>query len=241
MDKLNALRRTGFLVAALALAGVVVGWPAAVWAQCAGEALCVCIGDCDRDGEVFIAELQSCANGFLGDPFCLACNGNLDDEVDIVELQGAVNGFLDSTACPTADLARFDIGSTAGPPGATVNVPISLKTLIDDVVTVAPLRFDFDSARLTFVGCDSLVADKSAVAESPSAGAVSVVLYADPFAEPPQQLIPIPQGMVLNCSFGINQGAATGLAPLTFAAAGLADSSFNDFTAVGSNGAVTIQ
>lgn len=241
MKSLYALGRSGSLAAAVALAAVIASGPQVGWAQCTGEELCVCTGDCDRDGEVFIVELQSCSNGFLGDPFCLACNRNLDDEVDIVELQGAVNGFLDASTCPVADLARFDIGFTAGAPGATVNVPISLKTLIDDVVTVAPLRFDFDAARLNFVGCDSVVADKSAVAESPASGMVSVVLYADPFAQPPQSLEPIPQGPVLNCSFGIKPGAAAGPAPLTFAAAGLADSSFNDFTAIGSNGSVTIQ
>ena len=228
-----------------ALIGVVLtlGFTAAR-ADCPTGDLCVCTGDCGLDGETDIVELQGCVNLFLsGDQpnLCEECDANFDGEVDIVDLQGAVNSFLDSTTCPTATLARINIGSTAGAKGAQVNLPISLSAQVDDIVTIAPVRLNFNAAALSFVSCSSAVAGKTVAAASPSAGTLSLVLYADPFAAPPQSLTAIPHGTIANCTFGIAGNAPTGPSPVTFASAGLADSVPRDFVAVGSNGGVTVQ
>jgi hypothetical protein len=210
-------------------------------AQCPEGQPCLCAGDCNGDGEVGIVELQGCVNGFLGDPSCLACDSNLNDEVGIVDLQGAVNSFLDSSTCPPTTLAKIRVGSTSGARGAQVSLPISLAAQVNDLVTIAPLRLNFNSNALTFVNCASTLTSKTAVAESPGTGVASVVLYADPFAAPPQSLTAIPAGTVMNCTFGIKAAAPTGPSPVTFVSAGLADSALHDINAAGEDGGVSIQ
>src|SRR5262249_14980192 len=163
-------------------------------AQCPEGQRCVCDGDCNGDGEVGIVELQGCVNGFLGDLSCASCDADFNGEVGIVDLQGAVNSFLDSTTCPLSKLARFDIGTQPGTRGTQVSIPIGLDSRVADVVTIAPVRLNFNAAALSFVDCTSAVVDKTAVTGSPSSGVASVVLYADPFAVPPQALTPIPMG-----------------------------------------------
>ena len=62
-------------------------------------------GDCDRDTETNITELQLCINVFLDTAsvdLCPACEVGPPPGVDIVDLQGVINCFLDSESagCP---------------------------------------------------------------------------------------------------------------------------------------------
>lgn len=224
------------IAATIAVAAIV----STAGAQCTTQP-CLCTGDCDGDGEVSITELQFCINAFLGDLSCSACDQDLDEEVSISELQGTINGFLDSTACPPVTVAQLDVGSTSGVRGGQATVPIRLAAHIDDVLTIAPVRLQYNSAALTFVGCNSPLPAKTVAADAPSDGVVSAVLYANPFAQPAQALTPIPAGVIINCTFGIKAGAPLGNSAVTFVSAGLADASFNDIAAAGNGGVVSIQ
>lgn len=79
------------------------------------------LGDCDRDGETDIVELQGCVNIFLGDSLenCPPCASD-GEEVTIVDLQGAANCFLDveSEGCPMAPNLATPT-STPNPPTPT--------------------------------------------------------------------------------------------------------------------------
>jgi len=66
----------------------------------------------------------------------------------------------------------------------------------------------------------------------PSAGRITVALSGD--------LLLIPDGAVLSCTFTIQAGAS-GSTILTFQSAGLADDEFNDYDASGSNGSITVE
>ncbi|HMA46928.1 MAG TPA: hypothetical protein VKP11_06985, partial [Frankiaceae bacterium] len=83
------LRRTALLALAVALFG-------------AARAHAVCVGDCDGDGRVSIANLQACVNrgSNLSGPSCAAADQNNDGTVDPNEVDRCVQSFLDSSTCP---------------------------------------------------------------------------------------------------------------------------------------------
>jgi len=61
-----------------------------------------CVGDCDRNGEVSLGEVQRAFNIFLGTAAletCAAADGNNDGEVTLGEVQVAFNNFLNG--CPS--------------------------------------------------------------------------------------------------------------------------------------------
>jgi len=145
-------------------------------------------------------------------------------------------------ATPTATMGgggnvpNVAIGSTSGAAGANVTVGFTLTKNGPAINVIAPLEFDFDNTRLTFTGsgtttCVSTVAGKNPTINV-SGNRVGVALSGseDPF----------PDGLFLNCTFTI-QAAASGVAPITFVRAGMADGDFNDYDATGSSGQVTIE
>jgi hypothetical protein len=139
------------------------------------------------------------------------------------------------TATPTTGGAspRVDVGSASGARGTSVTVPFTLTKNGFDIVTIAPLRVGFDPAVLTFASCTSQAAGKSATAALPQAGVLSVVLSGD--------LSVFPDGVILNCTFGILSGASVGPSALTFIRADMADDEFNDLTGTGTSGSVTVE
>jgi len=68
----------------------------------ASQATAVCVGDCDGDGRVSIANLQACVNRGSGlpAPSCPAADQNNDGTVDPNEVDRCVQGFLDASTCP---------------------------------------------------------------------------------------------------------------------------------------------
>jgi hypothetical protein len=178
---------------------------------------------------------------------CTAADLNSDGCLRASELGRAISNILkfSPSGCATAQLA---IGTAAGAAGGQVSLPISLTKNGRDVVTIAPLVFDFDEAVLGFNGCTALVAGKSAFTGSPAPGRASVVVIdavldeqGMPPPTPPAGLTVFPDGPILSCSFTIAGGAPPGPSPITFISAGLADLQFNDFQAVGTNGSITVQ
>ena len=69
-------------------------------------------------------------------------------------------------------------------------------------------------------------------AAMPSAGLVSIVLSGD--------LVVIPDGEIIDCTFTIAAGAASGPTAATFQSAAMSDDQFNDYDASGTSGSVTV-
>ncbi|MEO8601023.1 MAG: hypothetical protein ABI629_00455 [bacterium] len=65
-------------------------------------AAAVCVGDCNSDGRVSIADVQACINlgAGLTAPACAAADRNNDGTVDPNEVDACVLSFLDAATCP---------------------------------------------------------------------------------------------------------------------------------------------
>jgi hypothetical protein len=134
-----------------------------------------------------------------------------------------------------ASVPHLTLGSTNGAAGSQVTVRVSLTSNGTNVVTIAPLRFSVDPSLLTFGMCTKAVgvsAGKAVNSAVPAAGQVSVALSGD--------LVAIPDGEIIDCTFTIAAGAANGVIAVTFQSAALADDQFNDYDATGSSGSVTV-
>ena len=132
---------------------------ALVVALCAAaQANAVCVGDCDGDGRVSIANLQACVNRGSGlpAPSCAAADQNNDGNVDPNEVDACVQSFLDSATCPmvftpapTNTVAKTNtpvpsptITNTAAPTSTLTKAPTNTPTPTNTAAptnTVAPL------------------------------------------------------------------------------------------------------
>jgi hypothetical protein len=142
-----------------------------------------------------------------------------------------------ATLSPTSGVTppAIAIGNASGVRGGQVTVPISLTKNGINVVTIAPLTATFDAAVLTMNSCAKTAgvsSGKSVNTAMPSAGHVSIALSGD--------LVVLPNGVILECTFTVNAAAESGTTPITFVSAGLADDEFNDYDATGTSGDVTI-
>lgn len=142
----------------------------------------------------------------------------------------AVASLLALAAGSAAAAPQVTIGSAQGAAGAEVSVALTLERNGAPINVIAPLQFDFDDARLAFVGCTSAVAGKAATVQRSGRRIGMVLAGGDAvFAD----------GPVARCTFNVLAGAS-GSAPLTFVRAGMADTQFNDIEAQGRDGAVVI-
>jgi hypothetical protein len=93
----------------------------------------LCVGDCDGNGQVSIAEAQACVNlaSDLPAPPCAAADQNLDGHVDVNEVDDCIQGFLDSSTCPLV----FTPGPTSTVPA---NTPVPTNTHPPNTNTPAP-------------------------------------------------------------------------------------------------------
>ena len=251
--------RSRWLVAALAGFCALIGAPSVVPVEV--QAAVPCFGDCNASSTLTASDIgrinatilrcgpcpgaipggvatgcAALANG------CTAADFNSDGCLRASELARANQNILkfQPSGCATT---QFTIGTASGAKGSMVSVAVNLAKNGTSPVTVAPLRFGFDSSVLTFNGCTSTVTGKIASWGLPSTGSASVVDYDDVFGEagtPATDLTVFPDGTVLNCSFTIAAGAASGATPLTFVSAPLADAQFNDFPGVGTSGSITV-
>src|SRR5439155_5229570 len=82
-----------------------------------------------------------------------------------------------TSGMPSGSVVPVEIGIGAG--HVTGVQTCALPIYGPNIVTIAPLRFGFDPAVLSFVSCMSKVAGKNADAASPSAGVVSIVMRSE--------------------------------------------------------------
>jgi hypothetical protein len=85
----------------------------------------VCVGDCNNDGRVTIAETQACVNrgASLPAPACAAADRNLDGQVDGSEVDACIQSFLDPETC----LMVFTPAATATV--TRTNTPVPTNTV----------------------------------------------------------------------------------------------------------------
>ena len=136
-------------------------------------------------------------------------------------------------ATQSATPRQVTIGSTTGSAGGQVTVPITLTKEAHNIVTIAPLVFEFNAQALRFKQCVARVDGKSVDAVSPSAGRVSFVMAGG--------MDIIPEGPIVDCTFDVNANAAHGASPVKFVLAGMADADLNDIAASGTDGSVTVR
>ena len=116
-----------------------------------------------------------------------------------------------------------------------MTVPIALTKNGPNIVTIAPLVLTFNTNVLSFGSCTKTAAvssGKSVNTAMPAAGRITIALSGD--------LLALPDGEILDCTFTIAAGAPAGATPVTFQSAGLSDDQFNDYDASGTNGSVTV-
>lgn len=92
-------------------AGRVVAAVALAMLGLSARADAVCVGDCNNDARVSIAEAQTCVNRSAGltAPACAAADQNNDGTVDANEVDQCIQAFLDAATCPMV----FTPGATA--------------------------------------------------------------------------------------------------------------------------------
>jgi hypothetical protein len=91
----------------------------------ARHAAAVCVGDCNGDGRVSIAEAQACVNrgANLSGPACAAADQNGDNQVEPTEVGLCIQSFLDSTTCPMVFTPVPTATNTQPPTATATNTP----------------------------------------------------------------------------------------------------------------------
>jgi len=146
------------------------------------------LGDCDCDGTVIIAEVQSGINMFLGILLVEDClDWNYDNIVSISEVQKTINNFLDtglenpiaesdevpmgllSDGQPALDLGRID-----GSRDERVKIPVTLTNVSGNNISAVSMDIAFDSGAVenpsVEIGPAGSAADKTTISSEPSPG-----------------------------------------------------------------------
>jgi hypothetical protein len=146
------------------------------------------LGDCDCNGTVSIAEVQSGINMFLGIlpvEYCVDWNG--DDTVSISEIQKTINNFLgiglenataDSDGEPKGALAdglpTLDLGVIDGSRDERVKIPVTLANVSGNNISAVSMDIAFDSGAVenpsVEIGPAGSAADKTTISSEPSPG-----------------------------------------------------------------------
>lgn len=153
---------------------------------------------------------------------------------DANELELPAEGTDGTVAITGPPPPAVTLGQVEVAPGNAVSVPISLTANGRNLVTIAPLEFTYDAAKLDFERCQrapGVSSQKRVTAAVPSSGRVRLVLAGD--------LTVLADGPVVECTF-IARSNASGSAALGFVSANVADDQFDDFDASGSDGSITL-
>jgi len=102
----------------------------------ATRASALCVGDCNADGRVSIAEAQNCVNlaANLEAPPCAAADQNNDGHVDPNEVDACIQSFLDPSTCPMVATPA----PTSTQPAHT-NTPAATNTPPPPTKTITPV------------------------------------------------------------------------------------------------------
>ncbi len=138
------------------------------------------------------------------------------------------------TFTPVVTPPQITVGSVEAAAGTVAVVPISLDQRGNATVTLAPLDLRFDPAVLTFERCEraaGVSAGKIVSAATLEAGLLRIVGAGD--------LVPFPNGPIVECRFRIAAGAS-GTTAISFVSAILADAGEQEFVAVGTGGTISV-
>ena len=215
-------------------------------------------GDCDGDGNVSIAELQSAINMFLGLNTIESCvDVNENGRVSIAEIQKVINNHLGLTGSGLTSVGNgllgfrggaphnsntsgnstapsLEIGHVSGEPGETVTVPMTLTNASGYNISAISSDIIYDVSVLenptVEIGPAGTAASKTVTSSEPSSGTfrVGVLSIANNDA--------VGDGVVAYLIFTIKE--AWGRTTLSNSPEG-SDPAGNDVTIDGTNGSVT--
>jgi len=215
-------------------------------------------GDCDGDGNVSIAELQSAINMFLGLNTIESCvDVNENGRVSIAEIQKVINNHLgltgsgltsvgndlmgfrgnashNSNTAGSSTAPSLEIGHVSGEPGEAVTVPMTLTNASGYNISAISSDIVYDTSRLenpiVEIGPAGTAASKTVTSSEPSSGTfrVGVLSIANNDA--------VGDGVVAYLIFTIKE--AWGRTTLSNSPEG-SDPAGNDVTVDGRNGSVT--
>ena len=220
-------------------------------------------GDCNGDGTVSIAEVQSAVNMYLEIipvENCVDVNGN--GKVSIGEVQKVINNHLDVNLAsdytyvdPDSNLNKkriishfvnarsdsgmplLDVGYSIGEPGKTVTVPVSLQNTSGYDISAISCDISYDTSILenatVAIGPAGSSAGKSVTSNEISAGVLRIGVLSASNGNV------IGDGVVLYLTFSVKVGASLGQTPLENSPEA-SDPSGNDVSIEGSNGAIRI-
>jgi hypothetical protein len=222
-----------------------------------------CIGDCDHGGQVTVDELLRGISYALGGQLpdapdtCYPADGNSDRTVFINELVAATDNLIRGCGSGGAGGGQggsgvtITIGSTTGPRGATVAIPVALS---DGAVAGAQVDIVFNTSVLSISNPSSNCSLGAAPAET---GAHTLLVSTPTMPAPPAghqrlRLLIIPSfasssiatfnpGTMASCNFTIGTEAPLGPSSLLAQLPGASDTSGNEIVAVGQSGQVTVQ
>jgi parallel beta-helix repeat protein len=220
-------------------------------------------GDCNGDGTVSIAEVQSAINMYLKIipvEKCVDVNGN--GKVSIGEVQKVINNHLDASLAsdytnfgPGSNISTegivnrlmnarssnsvplLDIGSSTGEPGKTVTVPVSLANASGYNVSAISCDISYDTGifedATVAIGPAGSSAGKSVTSNEISTGVLRIGVLSASNSNV------IGDGVVIYLTFRVKAGASLGQTPLGNSPEA-SDPSGNDVSIEGSNGVIRI-
>ena len=210
-------------------------------------------GDCNGDGNVTIAEVQSAINMYLGINAvedCVDVNGN--GKVSIGELQKVINNHLNINAAgaleytesggqahvnATAIAPSLDVGQVSGSLGETVTIPVTLTNASGYQVSGVSTDITYDTSYLespsVSIGAAGTSAGKDVGFNEISSGTIRVGVFSA------SNNNAIGDGIVAYVSFKIKSSASSGQTTLGNTPSG-SDPSGNDITMGGADGVVTV-
>jgi hypothetical protein len=147
-------------------------------ASLAGRASAVCVGDCDEDGRVSIANVQACVNRGAGlqGPACAAADQNLDGSVDANEVDQCIQAFLDASTCPLVftPVPTPTRTNTPGPTATITNTALPTATQPVPTATLTPTIAEFNCDLAATSGIQLFIAALPVPLAFPITGSIGI-------------------------------------------------------------------
>jgi hypothetical protein len=158
-----------------------------------------CVGDCNGDDRVSIAELQACVNrgASLAGPACAAADRDLDGSVDPNEVDACVQSFLDAATCPMVYTPVPTPTITDTPAPIATNTTAPTNTVAPTNTTALPPTATFTEAPSATPTPTPTIAERDCSLASASSG-IQLHIAA----------LPVPLAYGLSGTIGIGAGPA---------------------------------
>jgi hypothetical protein len=213
-----------------------------------------CVGDCDCSGGVLINELVFAVNHLFGaSSSCPGCfDGNDNGVVTVEEVVLSVKHAI--AGCPASDggggqgengpTVTVDVGTASGPPGAAVQLPISISgggglvagVQVDLLYDIDDLDPYFDCVLSARLGSRTVAAEFVSVPAPPAGMRRLRVVVLPSFSS----IAPFTDGEVAVCTFDISGSAVPGAIAVQAAVTGASDANGIPFPTVGDAGSITV-